>query len=83
MTTVIETKADLSTRACPPNVDPAQWHQSVGYARQACARVFRDGGSPAEAVATFGAKADGRIDWSRAVEIIAQALCARPMRRVA
>lgn len=83
MKIAIETKSDFSTRACPPNIDPAHWHQSVGYARQACARVFRDGGSPAEAVATFGAKADERIDWSRAVEVIAQAMCARPVRRVA
>ncbi len=83
MTIALDTKADFSTRACPPNVDPAHWHQSVGYARQACARVFRDGGSPAEAVATFGAKIDGRIDWSRAVEVIAEAMCARPARRVA
>ncbi len=83
MTIAIETKADLSTRACPPNVDPAHWHQSVGYARQACARVFRDGGSPAEAIATFGAKVDGRLDWSRAVEVIAEVMCARPARRVA
>lgn len=73
---------DLSASA-PRNIDPAHWHQSVGYARQACARVFRDGGSPAEAVTTFGIKPDGRIDWSRAVEMIAEALCARPARRVA
>ncbi len=83
MTIATETKADFSTRACPPNVDPVHWHQSVGYARQACARVFRDGGSPAEAIATFGAKADGRLDWSRAVEVIAEVMCARPARRVA
>lgn len=83
MTTAIETSADTSARACPRNINPAHWHQSVGYARQACARVFRDGGSPPEAVAAFGVKADGPVDWSRAVEVIAEALCARPARRVA
>lgn len=73
---------DLS--ACTPrSVNPAHWHQSVGFARQACARVFRDGGSPADAVAAFGVKAEGALDWSRAVEIIAEALCARPARRAA
>jgi hypothetical protein len=76
------TTVDLSASA-PRNIDPAHWHQSVGYARQACARVFRDGGSPAEAVTAFGLKAEGRLDWSRAVVMIAEALCARPARRVA
>ena len=82
MTMTGTTTTDLS--ACAPrNVDPAHWHQSVGYARQACARVFRDGGNPTEAVTAFGINADGRIDWSRAVEMIAETLCARPARRVA
>lgn len=82
MTMTGTTTVDLSASA-PRNIDPAQWHQSVGYARQACARVFRDGGSPAEAATAFGIKAEGGIDWSRAVEMIAEALCARPARRVA
>ena len=82
MTMTGTTTVDLSARG-PHNINPAHWHQSVGYARQACARVFRDGGSPAEALTAFGIKADGRIDWSRAVEMIAEALCARPARRVA
>ena len=82
MTMTGTTMSDLSASA-PRNVDPAHWHQSVGYARQACARVFRDGGTPAEAVTAFGIKSDGRTDWSRAVEMIAEALCARPARRVA
>jgi len=82
MTMTVTTNADLAARA-PRSVNPAHWHQSVGYARQACARVFRDGGSPAEAVAAFGVKTDTPPDWSRAVEIIADALCTRPARRVA
>jgi len=82
MTMTGTTTIDLSASA-PRNIDPGHWHQSVGYARQACARVFRDGGSPAEAMTAFGVKADGRVDWSRAVELIAEAMCARPARRVA
>jgi hypothetical protein len=82
MTMTGTTMSDLSASA-PRNIDPAHWHQSVGYARQACARVFRDGGSPIEAVTAFGIKSDGPTDWSRAVEMIAEALCARPARRVA
>ncbi|MDX2257768.1 MAG: hypothetical protein NW205_02520 [Hyphomicrobiaceae bacterium] len=63
----------------PDHLNPAQWAQAQGYARQACARVFRDGGTPAEALEAFGVDhgAD-RVDWSRAVELIAHALCASP-----
>ncbi len=82
MTMIVATNSDLSANA-PRSISPAHWHQSVGYARQACARVFRDGGSPADAVAAFGVKAEGSLDWARAVEMIADALCARPMKRVA
>lgn len=28
------------------HINPVQWHQAVGYARQACARFFRDGSTP-------------------------------------
>lgn len=34
----------------PHNVNPLQWHQAIGIARQTCARVFRDGGTPADAL---------------------------------
>jgi hypothetical protein len=56
-------------------VDPIAWHQSQGYARQACARVFRDGGSPADALKAFGLTAETDCGWSKTVEIIAQRLC--------
>ncbi len=82
MTMTVATNVDLSARA-PRSISPAHWHQSVGYARQACARVFRDGGSPADAIAAFGAEAAGALDWGRAGEVIADALCARPVKRVA
>jgi hypothetical protein len=82
MTMIVATNADLSARA-PRSINPAHWHQSVGYARQACARVFRDGGSPAEAVAAFGVKIEAPLDWGRAVEMIADVLCTRPVQRVA
>ncbi|MFN3743268.1 MAG: hypothetical protein ACK4TL_01055 [Hyphomicrobiaceae bacterium] len=82
MTMTVAPHVDLSARA-PRSISPAHWHQSVGYARQACARVFRDGGSPTDAVAVFGIKVEGPLDWSRAVELIAERLCARPVRRVA
>ena len=72
----------------PAYINPLQWNQALGYARQACARVFRDGGRPEDALAAFGltgkgAKADGITDWSKAVEAIAQVMCAQTMKQAA
>jgi len=68
------------------HINPIQWNQAVGYARQAAARIFRDGGSPADALRAFGAAATeaASTDWSKAVEAIAEVLCSRsPMRKAA
>jgi hypothetical protein len=68
----------------PMHVNPVHWHQSVGYARAACARMFRDGGSPTDALLAFGIDGAASInDWSKAVERIAEVLCASPVRRAA
>ncbi len=69
----------------PIDCDLAQWHQAVGVARQACARIFRDGGTSADAIRTFGLDAPGAatIDWSRAVATIAQSLCSTRIKRAA
>lgn len=70
----------------PDHINPAQWHQAIGVARQSCARIFRDGGTPAEALAAFGLIAERPgIDWSKAVDAIAVELCnaARPPVRLA
>ena len=67
----------------PGHINPIEWHQSMGLARQACARIFRDGGSPADAMAAFGVAATGDVDWSRAVDIIAEALSTPALRRAA
>ena len=68
----------------PRHINPLQWNEAVGYARAACARIFRDGGGPVEAVRVFGLSgADSAADWSTAVDRIAQALCAVPLRRAA
>ncbi len=68
----------------PKHINPVQWHQAMGYARQACARVFRDGGNPADALRAFGIShgPDGQ-EWDKAVEAIAQSLCAQPLARAA
>jgi hypothetical protein len=59
-----------------PKSDPVLWQQSVAIARQACARIFRDGGAPADALAAFGlAGADGDVrDWGQTVDLIATAV---------
>lgn len=65
-------------------INPIEWHQAVGVARQSCARFFRDGGTAKDAARAFGANlAAADVDWSKAVEVIAQALCAKPQKRAA
>jgi hypothetical protein len=65
----------------PNHINPVAWNQAVGYSRQACARVFRDGGSAHDALAAFDLEAGDVApqDWSRTVEMIAGALCKRPL----
>jgi hypothetical protein len=68
----------------PNHVNPVQWSQVTGYARQACARIFRDGGSAADALAAFGLQpGTADADWSIAVDRIALALCAPVQRKAA
>ena len=69
----------------PAEREPAQWHQAVGLARQACARIFRDGGKPADALRTFGLTLgqSAPTDWSKAVCLIADSLCAPRLQRAA
>lgn len=69
----------------PAHINPMQWHQAQGFARQTCARFFRDGLTPPEAAAAFGLAAGEHrdLDWERAVDLIAAAMCAEPMRRAA
>lgn len=61
----------------PQDMNPLQWNEHLGLARQSCARVFRNGGSPADALAAYGLKPEhpgSKTDWPRAVERIALAL---------
>ena len=68
----------------PNNVNPVQWQQSVGYARSVCARVFRDGGQPADALAAFGLDAtQTSADWSVVVDRIATQISKAPARKAA
>jgi hypothetical protein len=67
----------------PHHINSVQWQQAMGYARQACARIFRDGGGPAEACRAFGLAGEPAADWSIAVDRIAFALCAPTLRKAA
>ncbi len=63
----------------PNQINPAQWQHAMFVARQTCARIFRDGGAPADALEAFGvAFDDTSCDWQQAVETIAHALCTQP-----
>lgn len=65
------------TIARPQHINPLQWNEAVAHARQACARVFRNGGAPKDALAAFGLGKDtiAGDDWSKAVDLIARAHC--------
>lgn len=69
----------------PDHVNPIQWQQASAIARQSCARFFRDGGTPADAMRAFGLEpqAPGAAQWDKAVDAIAQSLCSAPVRRAA
>ena len=68
----------IHARACddeiPAHVNPILWQQSLGLARQIAARVFRDGGRAEDALATIGLKAENKVTWDKAVELIAAEL---------
>lgn len=67
----------------PAHANAIEWHQSLGIARQACARIFRDGGSPADALKVFGLQPKPGADWSRTVELIAEMMASPVSRRAA
>ncbi len=67
----------------PNHLNPIQWHQAQAVSRQSCSRVFRDGGTPAEALASFGLADIPDASWDKAVELIAAELCAHPMSKAA
>jgi hypothetical protein len=66
------------------HINPVQWNQAQGVARQSCARIFRDGGTPTDALQAFGLRG-AAVDahWSKAVDLIAEKLCRAPMRKAA
>lgn len=70
-------------KSIPEHVNPMQWHQALAVSRQSCARVFRDGGTPTDALAAFGLSSDEPLTWEKTVDLIAAELCAHPVARAA
>ena len=66
----------MSTALEPRYVRPRQWRQAVDVARETCARFFRDGRSPADAMRAFGFAPSGAADWAQAVNLLAELHCA-------
>ena len=59
----------------PQHVNPVQWQQNIGLARQACARIFRDGGTPMDALKAFHLGAgEPTITWNTVVDRITASL---------
>ncbi|MEM9028559.1 MAG: hypothetical protein AAGC70_09350 [Pseudomonadota bacterium] len=68
----------------PDHIHQIHWDHALSVSRQTCARLFRDGASPKDALAAFGLKDDGAdVDWSRAIDRIAEVICTQPNRRAA
>jgi hypothetical protein len=75
----------MSQSFTPNHVNPIQWQQTIGLARTACARIFRDGGTPVDALAAFGidSASAADVDWSTVVDRIASSMCQPKLRRAA
>lgn len=73
----------FKTPSVPSHLNPMQWHQALAVSRQACARVFRDGGTPVDALSGFGLSSKDDVNWDKAVDMIAEELCAHAMPKAA
>jgi len=71
--------------ATPDHINPIQWQTALDVSRQTCASVFRDGGTPREALAVHGLLRDEieELSWEKAVDRIAAGLCAHELARAA
>jgi hypothetical protein len=66
----------------PAHSNSMQWHYTQSIARETCARVFREGGLPADALQEFDIKSSetSKLGWGRAVELITESLCQLPLK---
>ena len=77
------TMSQTMRESAPTYVDPAAWQQSLGLSRQICARIFRDGGTPSQALEAVGLTARPELSWDKAVELVAEAMSHSQLRRAA
>ncbi len=80
---IVKFPSEPTRDTSPRHIDPIAWHQALGYARQAAARIFRDGGTPRDAISAFRITAEDVSDWSRAIDLIAQSLTSAAKRQAA
>ena len=83
---IIQLEPNMSRimRETPPTaLNPIHWQQSLGLARQICARVFRDGGTPGQALVAAGLAFRADVGWDKAVEQIAETMSRATGRRAA
>jgi hypothetical protein len=75
----------LPLQPSPSHINSLQWHHAQSIARQTCARVFRNGGQPADALLEFSLKMTetNKLGWGRAVELITESLCQLPLKMAA
>jgi hypothetical protein len=66
----------MSTILEPRHVRPQQWRQAIDVPRETCARFFRDGRSPADALRAHGIAPSEAANWAHAVNVIAEIHCA-------
>jgi hypothetical protein len=66
----------MSTILEPRHVHPLRWREAIDVARDICARFFRDGRSPADAVRSVGLTTSGAATWAHAVNVLAELHCA-------
>ena len=60
------------------HLPPRAWHEALGAAREACARLWAEGRSPADALRAHGLEAPDpdAATWSSAASAIAELLAA-------
>jgi hypothetical protein len=66
----------------PGHINALQWDHAQSIARQTCARIFREGGQPEDALQEFDLKSSqtSKLGWGRAVELITESMCQLPLK---
>lgn len=60
----------------PDYVNPIEWELALSMARSICADVFREGGTPKDALRTYGVRQTlTHPNWQTAIDIIAYSNC--------